>query len=254
MTVPHPALPREQGKNLADGRYRYEEARDKIVAFITSERMARGAQLPTERQLSKTLGVSRPTLRQALELLQKDGLIERRQGSGTYVAEPRVAIDVRVLVSLTRSIVASGMTPAARVLKSELMPATRELATRFAVPPLTPLQHFERVRYADGRIVAFERSWFPASIAPNLNAFDLEHRSIYEVLEREYDVKLLRAEQEFDASVADETVAALLECEPGAPLMVVHRLSYDFAGRPVEYAVDRYLPLRSVFKSTALVP
>jgi GntR family transcriptional regulator len=235
-------------------RYRYEEVRDQIVAFIAAERLGRGERLPTERQLSETLGVSRPTLRQALELLEKDGLIERRQGSGTYVAEPRVAVDVRVLVSLTRSIVASGMTPGARVLTSMVVPATGDLATRFAVPPQTPLQHFERVRFADGRVVAFERSWFPASIAPNLSAFDLENRSIYDVLEREYGVKLFRAEQEFDASVADEKVAALLDCEPGAPLMVVHRLSFDLNGRPVEYAVDRFLPLRSVFKSTALVP
>lgn len=238
----------------SQGRFRYQEARDEIVAFIAAERLNRGGRLPTERQLAETLGISRPTLRQALELLEKDGLIERRQGSGTYVAEPRVAVDVRVLVSLTRSIVASGMTPGARVLTSEMRPATRELATRFAVPLQTPLQHFERLRFADGRIVAFERSWFPASIAPNLNAFDLEHRSIYDVLEREYGVRLLRAEQEFDASVADEKVAVLLACEPGAPLMVVHRLSFDFNGRPVEYAVDRFLPLRSVFKSTALVP
>jgi GntR family transcriptional regulator len=236
------------------GRYRYQAARDQIVAFIAAERLPRGGRLPTERQLAETLGVSRPTLRQALELLEKDGLIERRQGSGTYVAEPRVAVDVRILVSLTRSIIASGMSPGARVLTSEVIPATRELASRFAVPPQTPLQHFERLRFADGRIVAFERSWFPASIAPNLNAFDLEHRSIYDVLEKEYGVKLLRAEQEFDASVADDKVAGLLGCPPGAPLMVVHRLSFDFNGRPVEYAVDRFLPLRSVFKSTALVP
>lgn len=235
-------------------RYRYEEVRDQLVSFIASECLGRGDRLPTERQLAGALNVSRPTLRQALELLAKDGLIERRQGSGTFVAEPRVVVDVRVLVSLTRSIISSGMTPGARVLKSEVMPASRELAIRFAIPMLTPLQHFERLRYADGRIVAFERSWFPAAIAPNLNAFDLEHRSIYEVLEREYSVKLLRAEQEFDASVADDQVAEVLGCEPGAPLMVVHRLSYDFDGRPVEYAVDRYLPLRSVFKSTALVP
>jgi len=235
-------------------RYRYVEARDQIVAFIAAERLARGERLPTERELSETLGVSRPTLRQALELLEHDGLIERRQGSGTYVAEPRVAVDVRVLVSLTRSIVASGMTPGAHVITSKVVPATGELVSRFAVPPQTPLQHFERVRYADGRVVAFERSWFPAAIAPNLSAFDLEHRSIYDVLERECGVKLLRAEQEFDAAVADENVAGLLDCEVGAPLMVVHRLSFDLNSRPVEYAVDRFLPWRSVFKSTALVP
>jgi GntR family transcriptional regulator len=241
---------------MADGngqRYRYEAARDQIVAFIAGQRLGRGARLPTERQLAETLGISRPTVRQALELLESDGLIERRQGSGTYVAEPRVSIDIRTLVSLTRSILASGMTPGARVLVSDVVPA-REVADRFGVSAQAPLQHFERLRFADGRIVALERSWFPASIAPNLNAFDLEHRSIYDVLEQEYGVRLLRAEQEFDASIADRTVAALLECPPGSPLMVVHRRSFDFNGRPVEYAVDRFLPLRTLFKSTALVP
>lgn len=242
------------GEGSAQNRYRYEEARDQIVAFIAAEHIGRGGRLPTERQLAEALGVSRPTLRQALELLQKDGLIERRQGSGTYVVEPRVLVDVRVLVSLTRCIVASGMTPGARVLVSEVVPAGRELANRFAVPPQTPLQHFERLRFADDRIVALERSWFPQAIAPNLNAFDIEHRSVYDVLEREYGVKLLRANQEFDATSADERVAALLACEPGAPLMVVHRLSFDFSGRPVEYAVDRFLPFRTIFRSTALVP
>ena len=235
-------------------RYRYEEVRDEIVSLMASERLARGDRLPTERQLVEVLNVSRPTLRQALDLLVRDGLVERRQGSGTFVAEPRVLIDLRVLASLTRAIIASGMTPGAKVLKSDVIPASRELATRFAVPLQTSLQHFERLRYADGRIVAFERSWFPASIAPKLSAHDLEHRSIYDVLEHEYGIRLMRAEQEFDASIADEEIAGLIGCETGAAVIVVHRLSYDFDNRPVEYAVDRYLPMRSVFKSTAIVP
>jgi GntR family transcriptional regulator len=235
-------------------RYRYEEVRDRVLSFIASEPLDRGDRLPTERQFADLFNVSRPTLRQALNLLAKDGLIDRRQGSGTFVAERRVVIDVRVLASLTRSIVASSMTPGAKVLKSEIRPASRELAARFAVPPQTLLQHFERLRYADKLIVAFERSWFPASIAPDLSAHDLEHRSIYDVLEREYGVRLLRAEQEFDASVADQEIAGLIGCEPGAPVMVVYRLSFDFNNRPVEYAVDRYLPTRSTFRSTALVP
>jgi GntR family transcriptional regulator len=235
-------------------RYRYKEARDQIVDFITSERLAPGARLPTERQLAETFSVSRPTLRQALRLLELERLIQRRQGSGTYVAEPRVTIDVRMLVSLSREILASGMQPGARVVTSELIPASRDLAEQFEVPTQTPILHFERLRYADTQIVAVEQSWFPASIAPDLAAFDLEHRSIYDLLEQVYGIRLVRANQEFEASLADKRTAALLECEEGSPLMVVRRLSFDTNGRPVEAAVDRFLPVRTAFGSLAFVP
>jgi DNA-binding GntR family transcriptional regulator len=243
------------GPTTTDGRglrFQNEAARDEILAYITRERLGSGATLPPERTLAKTLGISSETVRGGLLLLERDGLIRRDPGSTTYQTEPRVPLDVRVLVSLTRAILAAGMTPGARVVLARQVPATEDLADRFEAPVGTALHQIERVRYVDNRVIAYERSFFPVAIAPNLMSFDME-RSIYEVLEREFGVKLFRAEQQFGASVADEAIAPLLECRVGDPLMVVRRVAFELGGRVVEYAVDRFLPARTLFHSTALV-
>jgi GntR family transcriptional regulator len=208
--------------------------------------------LPPTDSLAKTLGIPLATIREGLELLERDGLIRRNPGSTTYQTEPRVTLDVRVLISLTRAILAAGMTPGARVVIAREVPASEELADRFGAPVGAPLHQIERVRYVDNRVIAYERSFFPVAIAPNLTSFDMEH-SIYEVLEREFGIKLFRAEQQFGAAVADEAIAPLLESQVGDPLIVVRRIAFDLGGRVVEHAVDRFLPARTLFQSTALV-
>lgn len=144
------------------------------------------------------------------------------------------------------------MTPGARVMVAKEVPASKDLADRFATSEGAALHQIERVRYVDDRVIAYERSWFPVAIAPNLLSFDME-RSIYDILDREFGVKLFRAEQQFGAAVADPEVAPLLECRVGDPLMVVHRQTFELGGRIVEYAIDRFLPSRTLFRSTALV-
>jgi len=233
-------------------RFRNEAARDEILAYITRERLGSGAALPPGRTLAKALDISLATVREGLHLLERDGLIRRNQGSTTYQTEPRVTLDVRVLVSLTRAILAAGMTPGARVVVAKEVPASEDLADRFEARVGTPLHLIERVRYVDNRVIAYERSYFPVALAPNLMSFDME-RSIYEVLEREFGVKLFRAEQQFGAAVADEAIAPLLGCRVGDPLMLVRRVTFELGGRVVEYAVDRFLPARTLFHSTALV-
>lgn len=241
-----------RARDAVGARFRNEAARDEVLAYITRERLGSAAALPPVRTLAKTLGISLPTLREALQLLERDGLISRKAGSTTYRTEPRVTLDVRVLVSLTRAILAAGMTPGARVVVAKEVTASEDLAERFGTPPDAPLHLIERVRYVDNRVIAYERSWFLAAIAPNLTSFDMEH-SIYEVLEREFGVKLFRAEQQFGPAVADREIAPLLQCRVGDPLMVVHRQTFELGGRVVEYAIDRFLPSRSLFRSTALV-
>jgi GntR family transcriptional regulator len=233
-------------------RFRNEAARNEILAYLTRQRLGSGATLPPTDSLAKTLGIPLATIREGLELLERDGLIRQEPGSTTYQTEPRVTLDVRVLVSLTRAILAAGMRPGARVVIAREIPAAEDLADRFQVPVGTPLHQIERVRYVDNRVIAYERSFFPVAIAPNLMSFDMEH-SIYEILEREFGIKLFRAEQQFGAAVADETIAPLLESQVGDPLIVVRRAAFDLGGRVVEYAVDRFLPARTLFQSTALV-
>jgi GntR family transcriptional regulator len=232
---------------------RYLEARDAVERLIAEHDLQPGDRLPTERDLSEELGLARPTVRRAMATLERAGRIERRQGSGTYVAEPCIAIDARVLVSFSRGALAAGFEPAARILLSEHVPASRELAALFGLRRNEPLFHVERVRTASGVPIALERSWFPDALVPGLDGEDLEHRSIYALLESRYGLMLRRAEQELAPVVAGDEEVEQLGCSRGTPLMLIRRRAFDGGGRAVEYAEDRYLGHRSRFRSEALV-
>ncbi len=177
--------------------------RDELERRIAAGELRAGDRLPPERELAGELGVARPTLRRSMALLAASGAVERRQGSGTYVAEPRVELDVRVLVSFTRGVLSAGLRPGARILLGEHVAAERELARAFALRPGDAVFHVERLRTANGVPIALERSWFPEAIAPALDTHDLEVRSIYDILAQEYGVRLWRAEQELVPLTAD---------------------------------------------------
>jgi GntR family transcriptional regulator len=189
-----------------------------------------------------------------MHLLESAGVIERRQGSGTYVAQPRVSMDMRVLMSFSRGVLSAGMRPGARILVSEHVPADRELARTFALATGESVYHLERLRTASGMPVALERSWFPDIVAPALDHKDLERRSVYDILAADFGIRLHRAEQELEPVAADADAVRLLGCRIGEPLMLVRRRSFDETGRPVEYAEDRFLAGRSRFHSEAFVP
>ena len=233
---------------------RYLQVRDTIERRIASTGMSAGDKLPTERELSAELGVARPTLRRSMQLLESAGVIERRQGSGTYVAQPRVSMDMRILMSFSRGVLSAGLSPGARILVSEHVAADRDLARLFELRTGESIYHLERVRTASGMPVALERSWFPDIVAPALDHHDLETRSIYDILAADYGIRLRRAEQELEPVAADADAVRLLGCRIGEPLMLVRRRAFDEAGRPVEYAEDRFLAGRSHFHSEAFVP
>jgi GntR family transcriptional regulator len=232
---------------------RYLQVRDSIEHRIAAEGLKAGDRLPTERELAGQLGVARPTLRRSMQLLESAGVVERRQGSGTYVAQPRVSMDMRVLMSFSRGVLSAGMRPGARILVSEHVPADRDLARAFALATGESVYHLERLRTASGIPVALERSWFPDIVAPALDLKDLERRSVFDILAADYGIRLRRAEQELEPVAADADAVRLLGCHIGEPLMLVRRRSFDETGRPVEYAEDRFLADRSRFHSEAFV-
>jgi GntR family transcriptional regulator len=233
---------------------RYLQVRDSIERRIEDTGLKAGDRLPTERELAGELGVARPTLRRSMQLLESAGVIERRQGSGTYVAQPQVSMDMRVLMSFSRGMLSAGLRPGARILVSEHVPADRDLARLFELRTGESVYHLERLRTANGMPVALERSWFPDIVAPALDRKDLETRSIYAIMAEDYGIRLRRAEQELEPVRAEADAVRLLGCHIGEPLMLVRRRAFDETGKPVEYAEDRFLAGRSRFHSEAFVP
>ena len=218
----------------------YIQIAESLLDRIESGDLRPGDRLPSERELSAMLGVNRMTVRRALQVLQSQGLLVRRRGDGTYVAAPKIERQAAKLVPFTKGMRQRGYVPGARVVTFERRPAEAAVARELQVPLSTPIYYIRRLRFINREPVMLERLSLPVSRFPGLERFDLNSRSIYEVMETEYGISVCRARQSLEPVVATEYEAELLDVEPGAPLMLERRVGFDQEDRPVEYGKDLY--------------
>lgn len=218
----------------------YVQIADSLLDRIESGRLLAGDRLPPERELSQGLGVNRLTLRRALRVLEAQGLLIRRQGSGTFVADPKIERQAGRLISFTRGMERRGFTPGARVVRLEERPVGASLAAVLHLPVHAPVIDLLRLRLLNDSPVMLEHYVMSARRFPDLRRFDLERRSMYEVMETEYGVSIRRARQSLEPVTAGEYEAELLGIVPGAPLMLERRLAYDQDDQPVEHGRDLY--------------
>lgn len=218
----------------------YVQIAESLMTRIESGALSAGDRLPPERMLSEMLGVNRLTLRRALRVLAGQGLLIRRQGKGTYIARPKIERHAGSLVSFTRGMQRSGYTPGAKVISFTQSTVDASLSKELQLPTSAPVYLIHRLRTLNQEPVLLERYTIPAEAFPDLQRFDLEGRSLYEVLEEEYGIAVRRARQSLEPVSATEYEARLLEVERGAPLMLERRLSFDENEHPVEFGKDLY--------------
>ncbi|MFF9143641.1 GntR family transcriptional regulator [Streptomyces sp. NPDC055051] len=207
-----------------------------------------GTLLGNEIDLAARLGLSRPTVRQALRTLVDQGLLVRRRGVGTQVVHSRVRRSPE-LSSLYDDLEAAGHRPATRVLVDRLEPAGPAVATALGVPEGTEVQYLERLRTARGEPLAYLRNHLPAGL---VDTAALETTGLYRLL-RAAALTLHTARQSIGARAAAPEEAALLAEEPGAPLLTMERTTFDATGRPVESGSHLYRPGRYVFEFRLMV-
>jgi len=218
----------------------YVQIADSLLDRIESGRLLPGDRLPPERELSDGLGVNRLTLRRALRVLESQGLLIRRQGSGTFVADPKIERQAGRLISFTRGMERRGFAPGARIVRMDQRPVEASLAAVLHLPLHAPVYDLLRLRLLNDVPAMLEHYVMSMRRFPDLSSFDLEHRSMYEVMETEYGVSIRRARQSLEPVVASEFEAELLDVAPGAPLMMERRLAYDQDDQPVEHGRDLY--------------
>jgi GntR family transcriptional regulator len=225
-------------------RLRYERVREDLAEEIERGRRPAGSRLPPERALAEHFGVSRVTLRRALDELERDGIVARA-GAGWVVASPTVGEPPNVLMSFSEMAASRGLTPGGRVLDRRVRPATIDEAEALGLAPGAPLFELERLRSMDGVPILIDRTRVPLSLTPGLDEVDLAETSLYEVLEDRYGMRPARARFTVEAIAADRRRARLLGLEPGEPLLRCQQQTEDADGRPVElcemvYRGDRY--------------
>jgi len=202
-------------------------------------RLAPGTAIPTERELSARFGVSRTTVRQALQELVVDGLLQRCQGRGNFVAPPKVTQTLQ-LTSYTEDTVATGRLPTSRVLEAALVRATVHIAKQLNLPPNARVQRLERLRLADGEPMAVEAVYLDAARFPGIGAAIEQGSSLYQLLRDRYSVSLVRAEETLETVLASPQEASLLDTGTGLPLLLLTRTSWDEEDRPIEYVRSLY--------------
>ncbi|HXW00987.1 MAG TPA: GntR family transcriptional regulator, partial [Anaerolineae bacterium] len=218
----------------------YIQIAEGLLARIESGELTPGDRLPPERELSETLGVTRMTLRQALRVLETQGLLVRRQGIGTYIAKPKIERAAGQLVPFTKVMQQRGYATGARVIMLQRQPVEVAIANQLKLPVSAPVYYGHRLRLINQEPVMLEKFIFPAHRFPNFEQHDLVNRSMYEIMETEYRIKVSQAQQSLEAVSATEYEAGLLEIEVGAPLMLEQRLGFDQNGRPIEFSKDLF--------------
>ena len=207
------------------------------------ERLGVGTAIPSERQLSADLGVSRLTLRAALDDLAREGYLVRRRGSGTYVQQPKISQQL-TMTSFSEDMRRRGMVPGSRTLSLTRQLAGARLGRFLNVSPGDEIVVVKRLRLADGVSMAIETLHIPAAVVPGVEAADLEG-SFYELLRSKYGIEIASGTQTIEPTVTNEEESAALGVPLHSPAFLFERTSRDAAGRTLEfvhsiYRGDRY--------------
>jgi GntR family transcriptional regulator len=207
------------------------------------ERLGVGSAIPSERQLSVDLGVSRLTLRAARDGLAREGYLVRKRGSGTYVQQPKISQQL-TMTSFSEDMRRRGMVPGSRTLSLTRELAGARLGRFLNVSPGDEIVVVKRLRLADGVSMAIETLHIPAAIVPDVKPRDLEG-SFYELLRSTYRVEIASGSQTIEPTVTNEEESAALGVPLHSPAFLFERTSRDGRGRTVEfvhsiYRGDRY--------------
>ena len=214
---------------------RYHRIADELRERIKAGDLQAGARLPNQRRLAQDFGVTLMTLRQALELLEREKLIARRHGLGTFVAAPSIDYDILQLRRLAGDLLAQGEPVSTRVLSSRFVPADRRVAAALGLGRPARVLELERLRLVDGHPMSLQRSFLPAVIGEELVRADLRATPLRQALEFKLGLTIARARETVSAIRLGRQEAAALGCPGGAPAFESERISWGRDGRPIVF-------------------
>jgi GntR family transcriptional regulator len=220
---------------LRSGIPRHEQISTWLREEIESGSFQVDQRLPSENDLCQRFEVSRITVRRALQTLEADGFIYRRQGLGSFAADRRVRQGLVRLTDFHQDMALAGLAASSRVLCQREVPCPEPVAPWLGIPCDTPVLRVDRLRLGDGEPVALDRTWFPRPWGRLLENRELGEDTFYRILEEEYGIPIVSGRYRISADRADPEAAGSLGVEPGDALLVIERLSRTSEDRPVYF-------------------
>ncbi len=225
-------------KNRNNGLPAYQRIQGSVRKRIEAGDLRTGEAVPSERDLAKLHKVSLMTARHALASLEREGVVERRRGIGTFVSAPKIHFNK--LMSYTEQMSSRNMTTGSTVLFAKIIDNEQEANARLSLSPKSSVLKLERLRHAAGEPFALETCYLSAAQFSGLLSAPLDRESLFGILERDHHVELGYADEEVDATAADLRTADLLGIARREPLLRIRQVIFSTSGKAILYVLGFY--------------
>jgi GntR family transcriptional regulator len=216
----------------------YQRIQGKIRRTIETGGLRPGDAVPSERELARIHDVSLMTARHALASLEHEGAVERRRGVGTFVAAPKIHFNK--LMSYTEQMGSRSLNACSKVLLAKIIDDEQDVNARLALTPKSKVVKIERLRHAGDEPFALETCYLSAAQFSGLIGAPLQRESLFATLERNYNIELGYADEEVDATAADQRTAELLGVPKREPLLRIRQVIYSTKGVVILYVLGMY--------------
>ncbi len=225
-------------QSRSNGLPAYQRIQGSLRKRIEAGDLRTGDAVPSERDLAKIHSVSLMTARHALASLEREGVVERRRGIGTFVSAPKIHFNK--LMSYTEQMASRSMTAVSKVLFAKIIDDEQEANARLSLSPKSSVIKLERLRHAAGEPFALETCYLSAAQFPGLLSAPLQRESLFGILERDYKVEIGYADEEVDATAADPRTSDLLDVPRREPLLRIRQVIFSTNGKAVLYVLGFY--------------
>lgn len=208
------------------------------------------AKLPSENELAKKFDVSRVTIRRALQSLENESIIYRCQGLGSFVSDERTSHDLVKLTDFNEDMAKAGLDPYSVVKRFETVDAPEWLLPLLNIDEGSKVLQIDRLRLGDGDPIAFDSTWMPILYGQLLDKDDLSESTIYSLLEKNYDIPVIRGRYQLSAETAGADLANQLKVKENSAIFVIDRLSYTIGDKPLYYQKRFYRNDKVVYEMT----
>lgn len=218
---------------------RYLQIKDHIISMVRSGQLSPGDTLPSESEFCASLGISRTTVRQAMEELVSEGYLIRRRGLGTFVAPKTLPRKINRMYNFTEDMLEMGLTPSSRVLQCEVVAATEDLRKKLCLDVGETVFQLKRIRYANGEPILLETTCIPYRLCAGIEKYDFSDRSLYQTLKEEYGLAFFKAVETYRCVTVSSHSAELLDMGSSNHVAFeISRNGFLKDGTPFEYTVS----------------
>ncbi|MEC5423439.1 GntR family transcriptional regulator [Virgibacillus sp. C22-A2] len=215
----------------------YLQLIENLIKKIDAQDYEEHQKLPSERELCEIYNLSRITVRQALQDLEREGYIYKLHGKGTFVAPKSINQNLVKLYSFTEEMKEMGKTPTTEVLSFKEIAVDDRLAEKMELVPLDEVFQVVRLRLADGEPLMYEKSYLPKKFFPDLTAADMDQRPMYDIFQDDYKVGVTKAIERFSATSVREVEAKHLGMMMNNPAMLIKRFAFH-ENELIEYTIS----------------